>query len=90
MTIRLTSVSAFEKVLEKLKQDPLYSETANGMFMKYSVPVITEGLSKGGDEWYLDVDWKYDYRIGNVTILLRFHRRSSIPTDEEYLSEKED
>ena len=26
MTIRLTSVEAFDKVLEKLKQDPTYDE----------------------------------------------------------------
>ncbi len=89
MTIRLTSPEAFDKVLEKLKQDPMYSDEVNGMFMKYAIPSIRDELAKGGDEWYLDIDWLHDSRVGKVAMVIRYHKRSDIQTDEEYLTEKE-
>lgn len=89
MTIRLTSVEAFEKVLEKLKQDPLYSEEVNGPFYKYCVEIIKDGLLAGEDEWYLDVKWLPDNRsIRGVAMEIRHFSRSEITTDEEYLKEK--
>lgn len=89
MTIRLTSPETFDKVLEKLKQDPLYDEEVNAMYFKYCVDGIREGLTKGGDEWYLDIDWLHDSRVGKVAMVIRYHKRSDIPTDEEYLTEEE-
>lgn len=87
MTIRLTTPESFDAVLEKLKRDPLYSEEANAMFFKYCCPDIREAVAKGEDEYYLDVDWPpSDY--GAVEVI-RYHKRSDIPTDVEYLNEKE-
>ena len=88
MTIRLTSVEAFEKVLEKLKQDFAYDEEVNVSFFKYCVPSIEEGIAKGDDEWYLDVDWLPDSATYKVVMVLRYHKRSDIMTDEEYLTDK--
>lgn len=85
MTIRLTSVGAFERLLERLKQDPMYSETANATFFKYCVDNIKRGIARGDDEWYLDVDWLPDSEERKVVTVLRYHRRSEIQTDEEYL-----
>lgn len=89
MTIRLTSVENFLKVLEKLKQDTMYNEGYNAMFFKYCVPTIKEGLRAGTDEWYLDVDWLPDSASCKVVMELRYHKRSEIPTDIEYLTEGE-
>lgn len=89
MTIRLTSVETFEKVLEKLKQDPLFNEETNKPFFKYCVSTIKEGLQNGTDEWYLDVDWLPDRETYKVVMVLRYHKRSEIQTDIEYLTEKE-
>lgn len=86
MTIRLTSVEAFDKVLEKLKHDSQFNEEVNKPFLKYSVPDIKEGLANGDDEWYLDVDWLPDSESYKVVMVLRFHKRSEIPTDIEYLT----
>lgn len=86
MTIRLTSVEAFDKVLEKLKLDSMYSEDANAMFFKYCVPDIRQGLADGEDEWYLDVDWLPDRRSYKVVMVIRYHKRSEIQTDVEYLT----
>ncbi|MDE7464990.1 MAG: hypothetical protein K2M59_03825 [Muribaculaceae bacterium] len=88
MTIRLTSVEAFEKVLEKLKQAPTYDEKANEPFIKYCVPNIKEEIAKGDDEWYLDVDWFPDSATCKVVMVLRYHKRSDIMTDEKYLTDK--
>ncbi len=90
MTIRLTSVLAFEKVLEKLKQDRAYDEATNASFLKYCVPDIKEGVAKGDDEWYLDVDWLPDSATCKVVIVLRYHKHSDIMTDEEYLTDIEE
>lgn len=89
MTIRLTSVENFEKVLKKLKQSPRYDEGANAMFFKYCVPSIKEGLQEGTDEWYLDVDWLSDSASCKVVMVLRYHKRSEIQTDIKYLTEEE-
>ena len=88
MTIRLTSVDAFEKVLEKLKHRPEYDEKANEPFIKYCVPTIKEGLQDGTDEWYLDIDWLPDRESYKIVMVLRYHKRSDMPTDIEYLTEK--
>lgn len=90
MTIRLTSIEAFEKVLEKLKRDFMYDEEVNAMFFKYCVDGIKEGLSAGDDEWYLDVDWLPDSASCKVVMVIRYHKRSEIMTDEEYANEKQD
>lgn len=89
MTIRLTSVDAFEKVLERLKQDQMYDEKANEPFIKFCVPTIKEGLQDGTDEWYLDVDWLPDRASCKIVMVIRYHKRSDMPTDIEYLTEKE-
>lgn len=89
MTIRLTSVENFLKVLEKLKQDPMYDEGTNAMFFKYGVPRIKEGLQEGSDEWYLGVDWLPDSASCKIVMILRYYRRSDIQTDFEYLTEEE-
>ena len=83
MTIRLTSVGAFERLLERLKQAPMYSEAANDAFFKYCVDNIKRGIARGDDEWYLDVDWLPDSEERKVVTVLRYHRRSEIQTDEE-------
>ena len=88
MTIRLTSVETFEKVLEKLKQDFIYDEPTNAPFFKYCVPIIKEEIAQGDDEWYLDVDWIPDSATCKVVMVLRYHKRSDIMTDEEYLTDK--
>lgn len=85
MTIRLTSVEAFEKVLEKLKQNPLYDEPTNEPFFKYCVDAIKEGLSNGYDEWYLDVEWIAQSWSRKVVMRISYHNRFNIMTDEEYL-----
>ncbi len=90
MTIRLTSIEAFDMVLEKLKQDRRYNEETNLAFTKYCIPFIKEGLAKGDDEWYLDVDWMVDQYDGKVEMVIRYYMRSAIQTDEEYLTEKEE
>lgn len=89
MTIRLTSVEAFEKVLEKLEQAPTYDENANEPFIKYCVPTIKEGLQDGTDEWYLDVDWFPDSASYKIVMVLRYHKRSDMPTDIEYLTQED-
>lgn len=89
MTIRLTTVDAFEKVLEKLKQDPMYGKEINKLFFKYCVPDIKAGLQDGTDEWYLDVDWVPDTSAYRVVMTIRYHKRSEIMTDTEYLTTKE-
>ena len=89
MTIRLTSVETFEKVLEKLKQRPDYDEEVNELFIKYCVPTIKEGLQDGTDEWYLDVDWLPDRASCKIVMVLRYHKRSDIPIDIEYLTKEE-
>lgn len=90
MTIRLTTPEAFDAVLEKLKRDPLYSEEANKSFFKYCVPDIREAVAKGEDEYYLDVDWLLNSATCNVEMVIRYHVRSRIPTDVEYLNEEEE
>lgn len=90
MTIRLTSVETFEKVLEELKQGLFYDEPINASFFKYCVPRIKEGIAKGDDEWYLDVDWLPDSATCKVVMVLRCHKRSDIMTDEEYLIDNTD
>ena len=89
MTIRLTAVESFDKVLEKLKQDPMYNEEANEQFIKYCVPTIKEGLQDGTDEWYLDVDWLPDSASYKIVMVLRYHKRSDVPIDIEYLTKEE-
>lgn len=89
MKIRLTSVENFEKVLEKLKQHTMYVEEYNAMFFKYCVPSIKEGLQSGTDEWYLDVDWFPNRESCKVEMVIRYHKRSEIQTDIEYLTEEE-
>lgn len=89
MMIRLTNVYAFEKVLEELKQDPLYDEELNEPFFKYCVPGIKNGLQDGTDEWYLDVDWVPDTRASGIVMVIRYHKRSGIMTDIEYLIQEE-
>ena len=89
MTIRLTSVEAFEKVLERLKHRPEYGEEANEPFIKYCVPAIKEGLQDGADEWYLDVDWLPDRALCKIVMILRYHKRSDMLTDIEYLTKEE-
>ena len=88
MTIRLTSVDAFEKVLEKLKHKPDYGEEVNEPFIKYCVPTIREGLQNGTDEWYLDIDWVPDRESYKIVMVLRYHKRSDMPTDIEYLTKE--
>lgn len=88
MTIRLTSVEAFEKILETLKQDPLYNEEVNKSFFKYCVDTIKEGLKDGIDEWYIDIDWIPDRESCKIVMVLRYHKRSDMPTDIEYLTDK--
>lgn len=85
MTIRLTSAETFEKVLEKLKHEPLYNGKVNETFFKYCVDDIKEGIATGDDEWYLDVDWLPDSASCGISMVFRYHKRSGIPTDEEYL-----
>lgn len=87
MTIRLTSPEAFDRVLEKLKKHEFYNKEDNDLFFKYGAETIKEGLSKGGDEWYLHVVWNYDSHKGRVEMILQYSRRSEIMTDEEYLKE---
>lgn len=87
MTIRLTTPELLNKVLDKLKQDPLYSEEANASFFKYCCDDIREGMANGTDEWYLDVDWLYDRRVGKIALIIRYHKRSDITTDKEYLND---
>lgn len=89
MTIRLTSVETFEKVLEKLKQDFAYDEEANAPFFKYCVPDIKEGIAKGDDEWYLDVDWLPNRTSCKVVLSFCYHKLSDIMTDIEYLTADE-
>ena len=89
MTIRLTSVGTFDKVLEKLKHRPDYDEEATEPFIKYCVPTIREGLQDGNDEWYLDVDYLPDRESCAIIMVLRYHRRSDMLTDIEYLTEEE-
>ncbi len=89
MTIRLTSPEAFDKVLEKLKQDPMYDEEVNAPFMKYCVDEIRNGIARGDYEWYLDIDWLYDNRFGKMVLVIRYSNNSDIQTDEEYLTEEE-
>lgn len=86
MTIRLTSVLAFEKVLNKLRQDPMYSEEVNTTFFKYCVDDIKKDIIIGNDEWYLDVDWMRDAATCKIVLVLRYHKRSDIMTDEEYIN----
>lgn len=86
MTIRLTTPELLNRVLDKLKQDPLYSEEANALFFKYCCDDIRQGLAKGDDEWYLDIDWMYNQGIGKVALIIRYHKHSDIPTDIEYLN----
>lgn len=89
MTIRLTSPEAFDKVLENLRQKPLYDEKVNAPFFKYCVPDIREWLEKGDDEYYLDVDWLPDSRINKTVMVIRYFKRSGIPSDVEYIKEEE-
>lgn len=84
MTIRLTSVIAFEKVLEKLKQKYPTCKKDCESFFKYTVDTIKHGIESHEDEWYLDVEWSN----ANYMILLRYHKRSDYLTDEEYLKEE--
>lgn len=87
MTIRLTSIEAFERVLERLKQHDFYDEETNASFFKYCVDTIKEGLLAADDEWYLDVDYIHINEYPYVVMAIRYHRRSEIPTDEETLTE---
>ncbi|MBD5226446.1 MAG: hypothetical protein HDS67_00075 [Bacteroidales bacterium] len=89
MTIRLTSVETFDKVLAKLKHRPEYHECVNEPFIKYCVPTIREGLQYDNDEWYLDVDWLSDRDSYKIVMVLRYHKRSDMLTDIEYLAEEE-
>lgn len=89
MTIRLTSVGTFDKVLEKLKHRPDYDEEVNEPFIKYCAPTIREGLQDGNDEWYLDVDWLPYRGSCKIVMVLRYHKRSDIPIDIEYLTKEE-
>ncbi|MBD5219489.1 MAG: hypothetical protein HDS72_04495 [Bacteroidales bacterium] len=82
MTIRLTSVQAFDKVLEKLRQDPFYIEKLNAAFFRFSYSVIKNGLNTGSDEWFLDIE-RHPYMV------LRYHKRSEILTDQEYLTQNQ-
>lgn len=83
MIIRLTSIESFEQVLEKLKKDPFYDDQTNTTFFKYCVNEIKEGLLKGDDEWYLNIEWKTE--PGKIVLLIRYYRRSEILTDKEYI-----
>ena len=87
MTIRLTSAAAFEKVLEKLQQCWGYNEETNAPFFKYCVEDIKKGVAAGNDEYYLDVDWLPDSVTCKVVMVIRYHKRSEIMTDEEYLNQ---
>ena len=87
MTIRLTTPDCFDKVLDKLKQDPLYCEESNATFLKYCCDDIRQGLTRGDDEWYLEIDWSYDQRVGKPALMIRYYKRSGILTDEEYLDD---
>ena len=89
MTIRLTSVLAFEKVLDKLKQNFTYDEAVNASFFKYCVPDIKEVLQDGTDEWYLNIDWLPDRESYKIVMVLRYHKRSDIPIDIEFLTKEE-
>lgn len=89
MTIRLTAVESFDKVLEKLKQAYTYDEEVNEPFIKYCVPTIKEGLQDGTDEWYLDIDWLPDRASYKIVMVLHYHKRSDIPIDIEYLTKEE-
>lgn len=67
----------------------MYDEGTNAMFFKYCVPTIKEGLQNDTDEWYLDIDWLPDRVNYKIVMVLRYHKRSGIPTDIEYLTEEE-
>ena len=89
MTIRLTTIIAFEKVLNILKQDPMYTEEANATFFQYCVDDIKKEIILGNDELYLDVDWLPDSSSCKIVMVLRYHKRSEIITDEEYVNENQ-
>lgn len=89
MTIRLTSPGAFDKVLEKLKKDPMYDEEINAPFFKYCVDDIREGVARGYDEWYLDIAWRLKSTDYKIALVIRYYKRSHVQTDEEYLNENE-
>lgn len=82
MIIRLTSVEAFERVLEKLYRLPFQEKEYISTFIKYSSDNIKDGITSGNDEYYLNVEW---YPEG---IILQYFQRSSIMTDIEYLNEQ--
>ena len=85
MTIRLTSIDNFEKVLTLLKEDPLYNEKLNWIFFKYCVNTIKKGLAEGTDEYFL----MYDYIPSNngIVMCIRYYKYSDVMTDEEYNSQ---
>ena len=84
MTIRLTSPEVFNEVLKKLRKHPDFDEEINSRFLNHWVPIIIEGLMRGGDEYFVKVKSKRN-RAGFKVFKLYFSRRSEIQTDEEYL-----
>lgn len=90
MTIRLTSPEAFDRVLEKLKENEFWDEEYNEWFFKYdAVGEVKKEMAKG-EEIYLDAEWIQDPRGKKIIVLaIRYHKRSDIMTDEEYLKEED-
>lgn len=91
MTIRLTSPEVFDRVLEKLKQEyaDLWDDDPCNTSLKYCAQTIKEGISKGDDEWYLDVEILPNlHNSKSLSVALRYYKRSEIPTDKEYLNEE--
>lgn len=88
MTIRLTSVESFEKVLERLKQFPMYDEETFSTFLKYAVPRIRKGLESGANEWFLNLDWlpiPENSRYGRYGAVITYHTTSYMISDVDFL-----
>lgn len=85
MLIRLTSVEAFDKVLQILTQDPSFDKEINATFFRYCVDSIKNGIAKGDDEYYLSVEWTAS-ACDKLIMQIQPCRRSGVMTDVEYLS----
>lgn len=87
--LRLTTAETFDKVLAKLRQDPLFSEEANALFLKYSVDGLKEHLINGDEECYLKISWVSDSVTCKPTMVLSYVCRSNILTDVDLLNDKD-
>lgn len=85
MKIILKDPAKVEAVIEKITDKfPCH----NGLFMKYGVEALREGVSES-NPMILNVDWGYNLEYNDIESKMGYYTLNDLPTDADFLNDKE-